>query len=63
MSMEYVRNTYKVPAKRGGKVRYAGFEVPKVGKIVSSKGGYIRVAFPGESRNVLLHPTWNVEYL
>lgn len=63
MSLEYIRKTYGVSAKRKGEVRYSGELVPKLGTIVGSNGQYLRVRFVGEKHTRLLHPTWKVEYL
>jgi hypothetical protein len=62
VSMQYIRDTYGVPAKRGAKVRYTGDGGTRVGTIVASDGAYIRVRFP-QAGIVSLHPTWKVEYL
>ena len=64
MSLEYIRRAYKVPAHRGGRIRFcpcAGIE--KMGFVVAAKGHYIRVRFTDMRRTVLLHPTWAREYL
>ena len=58
--IEYVRNTYNVPAKCGGRIR---FERRKEGTIVGAKQGRLRVRFDGETFVKFLHPTWQVEYL
>lgn len=64
MTMQYIRNYYKVPAKRGAKIKYHG--QPYV--IVGSLGHYLRVTASGRSGRSLLgsvitiHPTWEVEY-
>ena len=67
MSMKYVRETYGVPAKRGGRVSYSGVTVgepPLLGTICSAtSSGHIRVKFDGERRTLKLHPTWAIEYL
>ena len=60
MSMEYIRNAYRVPAFRGGRIR---FEHRETGTIVSARHGKLRVRFDGRKRIALLHPTWEVEYL
>lgn len=54
MSMEYIRDYYKVPAKRGRKVIVIG----KLGIITGSKGAYLRVRLEGEKGSSLYHPTW-----
>ena len=71
--MAYIRETYKVPAKRGGRIEFSGDETakfimgflyqPKRGTIVSARGGYIRVRFDGYTTWRALHPTWKVRYL
>ena len=65
MSMDYIRRTCGVLAKRGGRVRFSGNigRTPLEGRIVGSAGGYLKVLFDGEIQRRLLHPTWEVEYL
>ncbi|MQB00525.1 MAG: hypothetical protein GEU78_09580 [Actinobacteria bacterium] len=68
MSMQYIRDYYKVPAKRGGRILYTyGGELigqPGEGTIVGAKDQYLRVRFDSDpSRIYTLHPTWSVEYL
>jgi hypothetical protein len=67
VSLEYIRRTYGVPAKRGGRVRYTDTAgVTWTGRITSARSGYILVAVddrvPGYRRRLILHPTWNVTY-
>jgi hypothetical protein len=64
MSMEYVRKTYNVPAKRGGKIRYWWLGSWYYGTITSATN-YIRVRMDGEkTRRVNIHPTdINLQYL
>ncbi len=59
MSMEYIRETYGVPAKRGTPVEYCEAEH---GVIVGAKGAYLRVRFLGERRPRTLHPTYALRY-
>lgn len=68
MSLDYIRKTYGVPAKRGGRIRYRDergdiFE----GRITSARDGRLRVLVddrvPGYRGRLILHPTWRVEYL
>lgn len=63
MSLEYIRNYYSVPAKRGGRIRFTGFDAPREGKIVGARQQYLRVRFDGWKRPQTLHPTWEVTYL
>jgi hypothetical protein len=58
--MKWIRKYYKVPAKRGGKVRFCK---TKIGTIKSARNGYLRVVFDGYKNIVSLHPTWNIEYI
>lgn len=62
-SLEYIRETYGVPAKRGGRIRYTGNTEPIDGTITSASGPYIRVRFDDRKITVRLHPTWNIKYL
>lgn len=68
MSLPYIRRTYKVPAYRGRRVRYVDtYGVEWNGVITSAKDARIRVRVDdrveGYRRRLILHPTWNVEYL
>lgn len=63
MSMEYIRNFYSVPAKRGGRIRFTGWSTPREGKIVGSRQQYLLVRFDHLKRPQTLHPTWEVTYL
>jgi hypothetical protein len=63
MSMQYIRQCYGVPARRGARVRFSGGNLPAVGVIVGSRQQYLRVKFDGMSRPMTLHPAWKVEYL
>lgn len=68
MSMDYIRRTYSVPAKRGGRVIYTddnGKAWP--GVITAARYGRLLVRLDdnlvGSRARAKLHPTWNVEYL
>jgi len=58
MTLGYIRDTYQVPAYRGGQVRFEG----QVGRILSAHGPHLRVLFEDGHRGSL-HPTAGVEYL
>lgn len=58
MSMQYIRDYYKVPAKRGMRVIVDG----EPGVITSARGCYLMVRFDGCSWSKTCHPTWRVEY-
>ena len=63
MSMEYVRKTYGVPAKRGGRVLYTGDHSGARYGTITGASHRIRVRFDGFKFSLPLHPTWMVEYL
>ena len=57
--MEYVRQRYSVPAKRGGLVRFDGH----LGFILSAKDGYLYLNLGADGGRMKVHPTWRMEYL
>ena len=59
MSIEYIRDHYNVPAKQGGNVIWQG----RKGVIVGSRNAYLRIRIVDEKTTILIHPTWEVEYL
>lgn len=64
MSMKHIRDTYGVPAKRGGRVIYYSAGGPRFGTIAGSYGAsHIRIRLDGEAVTMLFHPTWKLEYL
>lgn len=63
MSMQYVRDYYAVPAKRGGRVRYTGDGAPRLGTITAARHGSLRIRLDGEKRSAPFHPTWELDYL
>lgn len=63
MSMEYIRKTYGVPAKRGAKIEINSDGIYWAGTIVGARGGYLRVRVPGCERILTMHPTWRIFYL
>lgn len=58
---DYVREYYKVPAKRGGRVLVGKDRKP--GRITSGAGNYIRIRLDGEKHAGYYHPTWEIEYM
>jgi len=64
MSMEYVRNYYGVPAKRGGRIKYTPDIGNPVYATILSATHYLFVRFDNtNTRSGPLHPTWQIEYL
>jgi hypothetical protein len=58
MSMQYIRDYYKVPAYRGRKVRFHGKECV----IVGSRNQYLKGKY-ADGWISIIHPTWEVEYI
>ena len=63
MSLQYIRDTYGVPAKRGGRIEYTGNGTAIQGVITGSKGAHILVRLDGDRRSLAFHPTWKIRYL
>lgn len=62
MSMKYIRDHYKVPAKRGGMVRFTHLG-EYFGTIKSARDGHLRILLDDRKKTQSFHPTWNIEYL
>lgn len=63
MSIEYIRETYKVPAKIGGRVRYTGSACAMLGTITGTRSAHIIVKLDEKEDARPFHPTWEMEYL
>lgn len=69
MSMDYIRRTYRVPARRGGRVVYTDSDGVKFYCTIKSatSSGHLRVLvddrIAGYRWRMKLHPTFNLEYL
>ena len=64
MSMEQIRKSRGVPAKRGGRVLYKGkVNNWREGTIVGARGGYLQIRLDGDKHAGSYHPTWMLEYL
>uniref|UniRef100_UPI00333F02DA hypothetical protein n=1 Tax=Castellaniella defragrans TaxID=75697 RepID=UPI00333F02DA len=63
MSLQYIRNTYGVPAKRGGRIEYTGNGSKIQGTITGSRGARILVRLDGDKGSVEFHPTRKIQYL
>jgi hypothetical protein len=63
--MEYIRKTYRVPAKRGMRIEFSGnpHRGKLLGTIVGEANQYLRVKIDGEDRTWTLHPTWEMRYI
>lgn len=68
MSLQYIRKTYGVPARRGGRIQFTDIDgYVWNGSITSARDGRLRVLVddrvPGYRRRLILHPTWRIEYI
>ena len=71
MSLGYIRNYYRVPAKRGVNVRFTNSNGARfVGEIIGASGAHLKVSVTDKNNpdysfkeRLILHPTWNLEYL
>lgn len=57
--MEWIRKTYNVPAKLGGRVKFKG----KPGTILGTQGQYLLIQLDREKFKGPYHPVWEMEYL
>lgn len=63
MSLDYIRDHYGVPARRGARIQYTGGGYTARGTVVGARNQYLRVRFDGAEEIHTLHPTWKVEYI
>lgn len=59
MSLEYIREVYQVPAKKGGRVSAYG----KPGTIIGARNQYLLIRLDEEKHSNPYHPTHEIEYL
>lgn len=63
MSLEYIRNAYKVDARRGMRVEYTGGSSPRLGTISGARGARLMILLDGDDDAHAYHPTWELRYL
>jgi hypothetical protein len=67
MTIQYIRETYNVPAKRGGRIEFTQKNGAKFqGTITGSDSQYLHVrfdCFTSKNAKAKLHPTYNIKYL
>ncbi|MGJ7529819.1 hypothetical protein [Variovorax sp. GB1P17] len=63
MSMNYIRETYRVPAEVGGRIEYTGAEAAQLGTIKGAKGAHLEIHLDGDTAARRFHPTWKLRYL
>jgi hypothetical protein len=67
MNIDYIRQTYGVPAQIGGRVQYQP-EIPGArpwqGTIMAAEGAYLRIRRDGDEETypAPFHPEWNLTY-
>lgn len=63
MSLKYIRNYYKVEVQHGTRLRLniKGYEGDYT--VLGAQGAYLRVRKDGAEKSIIIHPTWEVEYL
>lgn len=61
MSMQWIRDHYPVPAKRGGRIRFMG----QPGRITSTNAGHLVIHLDGQPAGWrhYVHPCWRMDYL
>lgn len=64
MTLDYIRQSYGVPAMKGGRVRYTGDRNgPRLGTITGASGAHVTIRLDGDKHANPFHPTWELEYL
>lgn len=65
MSLDYIRNQYGVPAKKGARVEYTGdrSKGTQLGVVTGAQGGHVLIRIDGEKASLPYHPTWELKYL
>lgn len=61
--LSYISKYYSVPARRGGRVEYAGNGKIEQGTITGSSGAHLMVRIDGREDSSPFHPTWKIRYL
>lgn len=61
--LEWVRSSYGVPARRGGRVEYTGKGKSQMGTITGASGSHILIRLDEVGFPQPFHPTWSLRYL
>lgn len=61
-SIDYIRTTYNVPAKVGGRVEYTGNRKSELGTITGAQGAHLLIKLDGDKHSQPHHPTWELRY-
>lgn len=63
MSISWIRKSYGVPAKVGGRVEYWGDKERKLGTITGARNQYLLIRLDGEKSAMPFHPKWALIYV
>ncbi|RRH98058.1 hypothetical protein EH240_19875 [Mesorhizobium tamadayense] len=63
MSIAWIRKSYNVPAKVGGRVEYTGDGKSEFGTITSATNGRLNIRLDRFKHPMPFHPTWKLRYL
>lgn len=68
MGMQWIRDQYGVPAKRGARVEYTPCEGSKdaaarLGTVTGTSGPHLLIRLDGEKVSRPYHPTWQLRFL
>lgn len=63
MSIDWIRKSYGVQAKVGGRVEYTGDKRTRQGIITGTRGPHLLILLDGEQKSMPYHPTWALCYL
>lgn len=63
VSIGDIRKARGINVKIGGRVRYTGGKSPRLGTVVGTHCGQLRIKLDGDKRPGTYHPTWELEFL
>jgi hypothetical protein len=63
MSFEFIQQTYRVPARLGGRVAYTGSGNEQLGTITGCDGAHLCIKLDDDTRPRRFHPTWELRFL
>lgn len=63
MSLDYIAQSFKVPAVRGQRVISHDGLRQRTGTIIGARGQLLRVQFDGETASEIVHPRRKLEYV
>jgi len=63
VTIQWIRDSYSVPAKVRGRVEYTDRDKTYLGTITGTRGPHILVRLDHAVVSRPFHPTWNIRYL